>query len=1095
MPGAPDGPPGEATPLVPGSILAGRYRVRRALGGGGMGDVWEAEDLELGTVVALKTLRAARDERSVERFRREILLARKVTHPNVCRIFDLGRHETPSGRVAFLTMELLAGETLEDRLRRDGPLAPDAARRVLADVARGLDAAHAAGVVHRDLKCANVMLVPAEGGGERAVVTDFGLATGPAAGSGPKLTDVVEIVGTPDYMAPEQVEGGEIGPATDVYALGLVAYEMLSGRLPFDGATPMSRAAARLGVDPRPLPADGPAAVPPAFRSAVARALAREPERRFASASDLVRALGEASGVDSATRLLERPPARRSRRLAAAGAVAALLAVAAAALVLFRREPPAAPEPGRRAVAVLGFANLSGLAETAWLGTALTEMLSTELAAGEGLRPLPGETVARARADLSLEPAQTLSRETLGRLRKATGAALVVHGTFLDLGARGSGRVRLDVRLVDAARGELLASFSEEGEEAALDAVTSRAGNRLLEALGSSRRGAARREARRDREASRLHAEGIARLRLFDARGAEPFLRKAAERAPDDPLLHTDHAEALWRLGRDPEARAAARAAFERLEGLPREERLAAEGKLHEVLGETKEAIEALRALRRLYPDDLEYGLQLAAVQAESGDAKGSLATVAELRKLPAPAGDDVRLDLAEARALSEAEDYRRQEEAAARAAKRAGADGLFAVRARALRLLGTARRALGKGEEAAQAFAEARTLHAKAGDRAAEARVIRDAAGLAWDRGDLDASRREVGESLVIFREIGDERGLAVALETLAVLEKAQGRPAAARAYLTEARDLYARQGDQGRLLQATLTLANILVAEGDLAGAARGFREVADGGRSRGSDEQAGLGDANLASVLLWRGELAEALERNARAVETFRRIGHRDFEAASLRTLATILREGLRREEEETTLARAEEVERAQGSAPGPATHAARVEQRLAAGDLPAAEEAFRRLAAALGPEPDPDALLDRHLLEARIALARGRLPEARKAVRAARAAAGRTADFEPDAKPSLALVEGLLAAAEGRREEAARDLAALAADARAASLAFVAFEAELAHAEVELALGRQAGAEGRLRALAAEARGKGALRVASTAEALLARAARP
>ena len=1092
MPGTPDGPPGENPVLAPGALLAGRYRVRRTLGGGGMGDVWEAEDVELGAVVALKTLRAARDERSLERFRREILLARRVTHPNVCRIFDLGWHEAAAGRVAFLTMELLPGETLEERVRRDGPLPVEAARRLLEDVARGLDAAHEAGVVHRDLKSANVMLVPAPDGSERAVVTDFGLATGRAPGSGPRLTDVVEIVGTPDYMAPEQVEGGEVGPATDVYALGIVAYEVLSGRLPFEGATPMSRAVRRLGDEPAPLPADGPDGVPPHVRAAISRALAREPGQRFSSASAFVRALAPPSGVDSATRLLERPRTKRPSRVLAAAAAAALLLSAVAAFLLLRRPAAPEPEPGRRSVAILGFANLSGEAETAWLGTALAEMLATELAAAEGLRPLPGETVARARSELGLEPAQTLSPETLARLRRGTGAALVVHGTYLDLGTRGGGRVRLDVRLVDAAKGELLATFSEAGDETALDAVAARAGSRLREALGAPRRGDARREARRDREAARLHAEGLARLRLYDTRGAEPFLRKAAERDPSDPALHAALAEALWRLGRDAEARDAARAAFERLGGLPREERLAAEGKLQEILGDTKKAVEALRELRRLYPDDLEYGLQLASVQAESGDAKGSLETVAALRRLPPPAGDDVRLDLAEARALWEAESFAPQVEMATRAADRARVDGLDGVRARALRLAGTGLRGLGRSEEASKAFEESRAFFAHQGDRAAEARVIRDAAGVAWDRGDMGTCRRQVEEALAIFREIGDERGLAVALETMAVLEKQQGRPAQARAFLVEARDLYVRQGDEGRRLQATHTLANIRLSEGDLAGAERLYLEVIDGAVARGSEEQAGLAEANLGFVLVWRAELAGARKRLEEAVAAFRRSGSRRNEASALRGLARVEREENRLDAAAAALAKAAEADRAAGDGALPAAREAEAELALAKGDLVGAAAAIDRLGEAAGTEPDPSVEASLDALRARLALARGTGAEADAHARRALAAARRATDLEPEAMPRLRVVAARCAGAAGRRDEARRELEAVEREARAARTLLAAFEAALARGETELVAGTPASGREALEALAAEAREKGALRIAAAAEQLLARA---
>ncbi len=979
MTGNPDAAGGTGS-LAPGAVLAGRYRIRRVLGSGGMGDVYEAEDLELGTVVALKTLRAARDERSRERFRREILLARKVTHPNVSRIFDFGSHDAADGRVAFLTMELLGGRTLEERIAREGPLPAGEALRVLQDVAAALTAAHAAGVVHRDLKSANVMLVPESGGAERAVVTDFGLATSRGPETEKRLTDVVEIVGTPDYMAPEQVEGGEVGPATDIYALGLVAYEMLSGRLPFEGATPISRAVRRLSEDPVPLPVPGGAALPPGWSAAILRCLAREPGRRFPSPSEFVRALSSTSGAaidGSATRLMDRPPPRRRLLTVLAGAAVALAALAVAVFVLRRPAAPV-PESGRRSVAILGFANLSGLPDTAWLATALSEMLATELASGQGLRPLPGETVARARADLNLEPAQTLSAETLARIRKSTGASLVVHGTYFDLGARGDGRVRLDVRLVDAVRGELLATFSEGGDETGLDTIAARAGERLREALGSRREQGAATAARRDREAARLHAEGLARLRLFDARGAEPFFRKAVERDPADPRLHAALAETLWKLGRDAEARGAAEAAFARLESLPREERLEAEGRLREIVGDTKEAIEAFQALRRLYPDDLEYGLRLAAVQSEAGNARGALATVAALRKLPAPAGEDVRLDLAEARALSEAESYPKQVEVASRAAGRAGADGLTGVRAHALRLAGTGLRALGKGDEAARAFEEARALFARIGDRAAEGRVIRDAAGVAWDRGDLAASRREVEKALAVFREIGDERGTAVALETMAVLEKQEGRPASARTFLAQARELYVKQGDEGRRLQATHTLANILVSEGDLVGAERNYREVLDGAVARGSDEQAGLAETNLGSVLLWQGRLAEARRLSEGAVESFRRSGSRRSEAYAHRNLARIDREEGALDEADLALGRAAEAEKAAGDEPGAALIEGRLEQLLARGNAEAAAGALGELRAAIGKDAGEEERLVLFAFEARIALARGGRP---------------------------------------------------------------------------------------------------------------------
>ena len=240
-----------------GDLVAERYRIVRLIGEGGMGEVYEAEDLLLRERVALKTVRheVASDEKVIERFKREIQLARKVTHPNVCRIFDVGLHRLPGTRadLAFLTMELLEGETLAARLTRAGRLSPAEAAPLAVQMAAALDAAHSAGIVHRDFKSANVMLVgdgSASGLGLRAVVTDFGLARGKQAATDPNITGDGGVVGSPSYMAPEQVEGKEVTGAADIYALGVVLYEMVTGRLPFVGDTPLSTAVMRLREDP-----------------------------------------------------------------------------------------------------------------------------------------------------------------------------------------------------------------------------------------------------------------------------------------------------------------------------------------------------------------------------------------------------------------------------------------------------------------------------------------------------------------------------------------------------------------------------------------------------------------------------------------------------------------------------------------------------------------------------------------------------------------------------------------------------------------------------------------------------------------------------
>ena len=290
-----DGAVDEVPTFADGIVVAERYRIVRLLARGGMGEVYEAEDGQLGGSVAIKTVRPelARTGPARERFRREMKLARRVTHPGICRIFDLGVHAPESGEpVLFLTMELLAGETLTDRLRHAGRLDEATARPLVQQMVDALQAAHDAGVIHRDFKSSNVMLVPRPEG-ERVVVTDFGIARSTLLdGAGDaSLTATGALIGSPAYMAPEQVEGRAPSAAVDVYALGVVMYEMLTGVLPFHDDTPMSAAVRRLTELPLP-PRRHVRGLARTWERVILRCLERAPADRFARVADVTRALG-----------------------------------------------------------------------------------------------------------------------------------------------------------------------------------------------------------------------------------------------------------------------------------------------------------------------------------------------------------------------------------------------------------------------------------------------------------------------------------------------------------------------------------------------------------------------------------------------------------------------------------------------------------------------------------------------------------------------------------------------------------------------------------------------------------------------------------
>ena len=265
---------------APGELLAGRYRVTCFLASGGMGDVYAGVDEETGGKVALKFIGmlAAADPRTESRFRREVDLARRVEHPNVCRVFALTGHE----RERFCVMELLEGETLAARLERLGPFTVEQALPVALELCDGLAAAHAAGVIHRDLKPGNIFLTPG-----RAVIIDFGLAS--AAVPEGSLTSPSAVIGTLAYMAPEQLEGIATTERTDIFALGVVLFEMLVGHKPHAAKSPFRLAAQKARESHRYQ--GSAAAVPLVWREVIARCLRAKPEKRFASPVGIKRAL------------------------------------------------------------------------------------------------------------------------------------------------------------------------------------------------------------------------------------------------------------------------------------------------------------------------------------------------------------------------------------------------------------------------------------------------------------------------------------------------------------------------------------------------------------------------------------------------------------------------------------------------------------------------------------------------------------------------------------------------------------------------------------------------------------------------------------
>jgi eukaryotic-like serine/threonine-protein kinase len=327
-----------STLMQVGALVGGRYRIRRFVARGGMGEVYEAWDVMLSEQVAIKTINpiaaSADQAKASARFKQEVQLSRRVADPHVCRIYEFGHHVVPGfGTLAYLTMEFIEGQTLGARLRKGPRLALDEVVELCRQILRGLAAAHAVGVLHRDLKSENVMLRATAGSATagsatagsatsgsasapHAVIMDFGLAR-LLGDQAHLLTERYELVGSAAYMAPEQLEdGAALSEATDVFAFGVVLFEMLTGRLPFDGKSAVAIAMRRLTHKP-PAPSSLVPGLSSAWDALVLRCLEREVDRRFASTEEV------SAAIEAIAHVPVSPARRRRSVLLAAGALAA----------------------------------------------------------------------------------------------------------------------------------------------------------------------------------------------------------------------------------------------------------------------------------------------------------------------------------------------------------------------------------------------------------------------------------------------------------------------------------------------------------------------------------------------------------------------------------------------------------------------------------------------------------------------------------------------------------------------------------------------------------------------------------------------------
>jgi serine/threonine protein kinase/tetratricopeptide (TPR) repeat protein len=1016
----------------------GAYKVIRQLGEGGMAVVYlgERDDQQFRKRVAIKMLRPGfYTAEIVHRFRNERQTLAALDHPNIVKLLDGG--STEDG-LPYLVMDYVEGLPI-DEFCASQQLSVPARLELFLGVCAAVRYAHQSRVIHRDLKPGNILIT--KDGVPRLL--DFGIAKllNPEFFQTPLVTRTEWRALTLEYASPEQLRGGMVTEASDIYSLAVLLYEMLTERRPFLTAGKSRLEIERMVWEQTPErpsavvgETGGRRALEGDLDTIILKGLRKEPEQRYASVEEFSEDIRHhLEGVPVKARNPTLPYrsgrfVRRHKESFATALVVLMLVGLIAGWEAYRvKTGNVLAVRSRPALAVLGFKNLSGRPDTAWISTALSEMLRTQLAAGEELRTVAGDTVAQTKIDLGLSDAESIPGNALERVRGILGSGYVVVGSYLD---SSGGAVRLEVRLEDTATGQTVAGASELGSETDLLSLASRAGARLRERLGLSKISELESQGIRaavpaNADALRLYSEGLARLRGFDALAARELLARAVAADRCYPLSHSALAT-VWRtLGHDSDAREQAKQALDAADKLAREDHLLVEARYYETVRDWKKAMETYEVLVSFFPDSVEYRIDLAGAQTSGGQGKDALHDLSELARSTAQARDDPRIDFAISQAASAIGESKVRRDAAEQAAAKAERQGarLLVARARSSECRALAN--LGENGKAAAACEEARRIFTETGDRGGLARTLHAMAEVPLNQGDLVAAGKLYGEALGIVRNIGDEHGLGNELLNLGLIACKQGDFARGFEMYSESLSSYRQAGDQAGMAAAMGNTGNLFREQGKLADALAQFRQVLALSNEIGHRSSAALAYQAIGLTLADEGELAEASKMFQRALAIQQDMGEKSSFAETLRDMGRVLMQQgdleRARKSFDEALSRQEQLGEI-GSA---------AETRVALGELACnsgrggeAEQLARAALKAFESQRETNDLVSAAALLSRALLEQGKTEEAARALNGKQALAEKNSDLTTRLFFALAQAEVLAATDElGAAERAA------------------------------------------------------------------------
>lgn len=809
------------------------------------------------------------------------------------------------------------------------------------------------------------------------------------------------------------------------------------------------------------------------------------------SGSDLARSSNDADGTSTR---------KRSRQQGIWIAALSLAAViSASTLAIYRAHPNAQVVPQaspaknvriRSSIAVLGFKNLSSGRDADWLSIAIAQMLTTELASGEKVRIIPAETVARAKVDLRLKEKDGYPQETLRALRTDLGSDYIVAGSYVVMGDKQSGQVRLDLRLQETISGETLASVAVSGQQAEIFDLVVRAGREMRTKLGATVPPEGDVDWRTvlpsNPEAARLYSQGLAHLHIFENLAASEALTRSVTIEPNFALGHAALAEAWAALGYDARAVASAQKAQALSNSLPEDERLEIEGRFYELSHDWAGAIGAYRHLWQDFPDDMESGLKLAAAQTSAGKLNDALATLSSLGSAQGPQRDDARIDLAEAAIAARNSDYRQQQALAETAAKKAQRSGARLLLARAQLVRGWALDDQSQLKEAKDAYSLARQIFEEAGDRDGTATALNDLGIVLQKQGDLAGAKAKLEQARALFREVGDNNGYASVLTNLGEVYRAQGAFVQAEDLYQEALRNFRASGRKDSEYATMNNLGAVLYQKGDFQAAKKLFEELLEIRKSTGDKSGGAFAMTNLADALRVQGELERAVPLYRQALTTFREIGDRASTALVQVPLARALIAMQDFPGARHTLQEALKTNQDIGAKGDAALDCVLLaELALEEGNIADVEPLVRENLPELHQEGRTDDEIEAHVLLGRALLAQNKAAAAADALRPALDLAGRGS--ERLGRFHLILAVALARAARGEIAQARHDLASALSEAREMGCISCQLEARLAMSEIQIKGGERKTGRAQLQTVAKEARERGFALIASRAEA--------